>query len=230
VRAVRDEQQPDDGPDQAGDQNWDAIDQRIQAAVDQRIEAALEGLREQARAEAKADYETTVEEQQAEIESLKFENQELRQKAEGSEAKAEDDQPDEQGSLDRPADGEADPDGVSAEQRGDRLRKRSSEPEFRPDDSAEGAQDQGAVLGGYEGTEQRAETKKTELPQWRRLMTSDNITAAGTVSGAVNTVAMFAMHATPDGAVSAGLTVFGLAALVVGKIEKHRKDKHGRAD
>lgn len=227
VRPIRDEQRPDDGPDQAGGQNWEAIEQRMQSVVEQRIQAALDEVKDQVKAEVQADNEAKFEAQKAEAESLRSENQELRQKVDDLEARVEGGQSEQRGPVDRESDSEQQPDVSGGEQRADRIQHGVTEVEHGSDDP-EISQDQGDALGGYEGTEQKAETKKAELTRWRRLMTSENINAAGTVGGAVNTAAMFATHATPDGMVSLGLTILGLTGLAVSKIEKHRKDKHER--
>lgn len=225
LRAVRDEQQPDHGPDQAGDQNWDAIEQRMQSVVDQRIQAALDGV--------KAEYEAKLDEQKAEYEA---EIDGIRAEYEGTlashesrlgelEGKADNDQPDRLAQSDEVRHEAERPDTTRGDQRGDRLQHGVRE---RRADDLESSRDQAASLEGHEQTTQGTDDSKRTPGRWRRLAMSENINAAGTLGGTVNTAALFAMHATPEAGVAVGLTVLSVAGLVKAKIEKHREDKNDR--
>ena len=48
--------------------------------------------------------------------------------------------------------------------------------------------------------------------------------------GAADTVAQFAMHATPEGVADLGAMVLGLASLGLGKAKKRRKEGHDGPD
>ncbi len=82
-------------------------------------------------------------------------------------------------------------------------------------------------------TDQGTDTKvaeQTRGARWRAVVTGENVGAAGTLVGAADTVAQFAMHATPEGMVGLTAMVLGLASLSLAKYEKHRKETHDRPD
>jgi hypothetical protein len=124
-------------------------------------------------------------------------------------------------------DGSKDPDQVKAEQqRSDRLPQSVTVPDDAGESGVSANQD--ASFDQRESALQTGESNRAEKPLWRRAVTADNVSAAGTFGSAINTVAQFSMHATPEGMASLGLMMIGLAAFVLGKVEKHRKEKDDR--
>lgn len=92
---------------------------------------------------------------------------------------------------------------------------------------------QDAALAERKGTYQKTDPKRadeTRGARWRAVVTGENVQAAGTLVGAADTVAQFAMHATPEGVVGLGAMVLGVAGLGLAQIEKHRKERHDRPD
>jgi hypothetical protein len=84
------------------------------------------------------------------------------------------------------------------------------------------------TIADHKGTRQENDAKRAELTEatrWRRAVSSENVGIAGTLVGAADTVAQFAMHATPEGVAGLGAMVLGLASLGLAKAEKHRKGK-----
>ncbi len=82
-------------------------------------------------------------------------------------------------------------------------------------------------------TDQGTDTKvaeQTRGARWRAVVTGENVGVAGTLVGAADAVAQFAMHATPEGVVGLSAVVLGLASLSLAKYEKHRKETHDRSD
>lgn len=229
----------DTGADQVGEQNWGtAIEQRVQSVVDQRIQAALDGVKAEYDAKLESKLEKQKAEPEAEIEGIKAEYEGKLASHESRlgelEAKAEDRQEGGPGQPDRSLHEDVKPDAVKAEQRGDRPRQGVKDPE-RGAEEQDRLAEQSALLGGNEAADQRSDARhddvdEAKVPRWRRVATSENVNAVGTVVGAANTAAMFAVHATPDGVVSLGLTVLGVAGLAMSKIEKPRKDKNERPD
>ena len=59
---------------------------------------------------------------------------------------------------------------------------------------------------------------------WRRAASAERVGLASTALGATDTVAQFAMHATPEGVVGLGAMVLGVASLGLAKLEKKRKE------
>jgi hypothetical protein len=66
-----------------------------------------------------------------------------------------------------------------------------------------------------------------DTPQ-QRAVTVASIGIFQTLVGAVDTVAQFSMHATPDGAVGLGIMALGLIQLGLGKIDQRREGKNDR--
>jgi hypothetical protein len=90
-----------------------------------------------------------------------------------------------------------------------------------------------AALDERESTSQEADPKVAEATRgsrWRAVVAGENVQAAGTLVGAADTVAQFAMHATPEGVVGLGAMVLGVAGLGIAKYEQHRKERHDRPD
>jgi hypothetical protein len=79
-----------------------------------------------------------------------------------------------------------------------------------------------------ENSLERAEV--TKASPWRAVVSGENVGVAGTLVGAADTVAQFAMHATPEGVVGLSAMVLGLASLGLARVEKHRKESNDRPD
>lgn len=106
----------------------------------------------------------------------------------------------------------------------DRIEQLLASPDRQPGTSP----DQDASLAAHEGTRQVNDAKNAEHAEhtrWRRAVSAENVGAAGTLVGAADTMAHFAMHAAPEGMVGLGAMVLGLASLGLAKAEKHRKGK-----
>ena len=82
-----------------------------------------------------------------------------------------------------------------------------------------------ATMVEREGTNRGADGKDAEQAAWRRITSSENVGIAGTLVGAADTVAQFAMHATPEGMVGLGAMVLSLASLGLAKAEKMKAEK-----
>lgn len=119
-----------------------------------------------------------------------------------------------------------------AEQRGDRPQRSDMAPEHVPDDPAIG-QAQEAALEQRDNSRRGSDERNAEPSRWRQLVTSERVSAVGTVANAVNAATLFGMHASPEGMASLGMAVLSLGGLGLAKIEKRRKDKKekdGRPD
>jgi hypothetical protein len=97
-------------------------------------------------------------------------------------------------------------------------------------DESDATRHQDASLDERAGTRQGNDAKRDEQTRWRRAVSSDNVGIAGTLVGAADTVAQFAMHATPEGMVGLGAMALGLASVGLAKAEKRRKENHDRPD
>lgn len=113
----------------------------------------------------------------------------------------------------------------------DRIEQLLANPDRRPQGvalsergaaGAEAPRDQDAALARREGANEESTIKDAESSRWRRLVTSDNASAAGTLLGAAETVTQFAMHATVDGVAGLAVTILGVAALGLAKAEKKK--------
>ena len=84
------------------------------------------------------------------------------------------------------------------------------------------------TIAQRKGTDQEFDAqraKQAENTRWRHAVSAENAGIAQTFVGAADTVAQFAMHATPEGVVGLGAMVLGLASVGLAKAEKHRKGK-----
>jgi hypothetical protein len=98
-----------------------------------------------------------------------------------------------------------------------------------PHDALAEAQDlESPGIAAREDVRSGADTKDDKPARWRRIASSENIGLAGTVVGAADTVAQFAMHATPEGMVGLSATVLGVAATLMSMAEKHKDGKEKR--
>lgn len=79
------------------------------------------------------------------------------------------------------------------------------------------------TIAAREATDAARDTKEAEKTRWRRIASAENVGIASAVAGAADTLAQFAMHATPEGVVGLGATVLGLASLGLAKVEEKRK-------
>jgi hypothetical protein len=115
---------------------------------------------------------------------------------------------------------------------GDRSDRDASTQEHRADQPS-ATRDPDAkspTIADRKGNRQSSDAKREEDTRWRRAVSSENVGIAGTFVGAADTVAQFAMHATPEGVVGLGAMVLGLASVGLAKAEKHRKENHDRPD
>jgi hypothetical protein len=85
--------------------------------------------------------------------------------------------------------------------------------------------ERGTTMAEHEGTRQASDAKDVDRLTWRRSASAENVGLASTVVGAADTVAQFAMHATPEGVVGLGAMALTLASLALAKAEKKRKGK-----
>ena len=130
----------------------------------------------------------------------------------------------------------------------DRIEQLLAGPEKRPDDASahehgsdkptvtldqQGARD--AVSAKYEqaiaereDSREGMDTSDARHHGWRRVTSSESLGLANTVAGAADTVAQFAMHATPEGVVSLGLTALGIAVTLKARAEKNAEKGRGK--
>jgi hypothetical protein len=209
-------QQGDASSEASPDQNADDP----VAALEQRMLQALE------RRDAERDERDTAREAEhkAEIDRLANRLDEFETRHEEDQAKIRELQARLEPAPDSEPDGGKDPDQVKAEQqRSDRLPQSVTVPD---DTGGLGVSpNQDASLDARKEPRQSVDENLDKIPPWRRVVTSDNVSLAGTLAGAADTVAQFSMHATPEGIASLGIMTLGLVSLALGKFEKHGKDK-----
>jgi septal ring factor EnvC (AmiA/AmiB activator) len=83
----------------------------------------------------------------------------------------------------------------------------------------------GQAIAEREDSREGMDTSDARHHGWRRATSSENLGLANTVAGAADTVAQFAMHATPEGIVSLGLTALGVAVTLRARAEKNAEKK-----
>jgi hypothetical protein len=85
-------------------------------------------------------------------------------------------------------------------------------------------------IAAREDTSQGINADDARRHGWRRITSAENVSLAGTVVGAADTVAQFAMHASPEGVVGLGATILGVAATFLSKAEKNKAEKRKGTD
>lgn len=207
-----DETGPEASPDQQADeQRWAALEQRVaarvEATIDQRVTEALEDIKTEVRAEVAADYKATIEKQQARIDEL-----EARQEApEGQQNPAREGT---QATDDQPARAEKKPDILKTGDRQDKV------------DAAVDA-DVAAATQRERSQLQRAEQASPEIHE-RRWFTLKNATAVGSTVSFGSTIAALFSHMPPElalgpAAISFATGVWG--STIVEHIRKKRRDQ-----
>lgn len=85
-------------------------------------------------------------------------------------------------------------------------------------------------IAAREDTSQGINADDARRHGWRRITSAENVSLAGTVVGAADTVAQFAMHASPEGVVGLSATILGVAATFLSKAEKNKGEKRKGTD
>jgi hypothetical protein len=83
---------------------------------------------------------------------------------------------------------------------------------------------QDTAISEHKASGETRDARDADNTRWRRITSAENVGVASTVLGAADTVAQFAMHATPEGIVGLGAMVLGVTAVGLAKLEKKRKD------
>jgi hypothetical protein len=82
-----------------------------------------------------------------------------------------------------------------------------------------------AIIAENKTSDEGMDRKESEGAHWRRAASAENVAIASGVAGVADTLAQFAMHASPEGVVGLGAAVLGLASLGLAKLEKKRTEK-----
>jgi hypothetical protein len=117
---------------------------------------------------------------------------------------------------------ERQPDGIDAPKHTDAALPTAPDQERAPDVATA---KYGAEIAGNKVSDQETEAKDAQNTHWRRLASAENVGMASTVVSAADTVAQFAMHATPEGVVGLGAMTLGLVSLGLARIEKKAEDR-----